>query len=85
MPLGVILLTGLIVLAYWFGQRKERTKARHVPHSSTEDESGRAMVDRDEDIHWVGFVPEIDGAEIPIHSEELEGSLGPRRYELPED
>ena len=84
-PLGVVLLTGLIVLAYWFGQRKERTKSRHVSHSSLENESGRAMVDRDGSIHWIGFVPEIDGAEIPIHSRELEGSLGPRRYELPGD
>lgn len=41
---------------------------------------------------WVGYVPEIQGAEIPICSRELEGSqalrelegsLGQRRQELP--
>lgn len=80
----------MIVLAYRFGQRKQRTDPKRESNPTAMDEVTTVM--RDDNDTWVGYVPEIHGAEIPLYLSEiegsqalreLEGSLGQRRQELP--
>ena len=80
----------MIFLAYRFGQRKQRTEPKRESYPTPVDEGEKARGDGNDT--WVGYVPEIHGAEIPLYSRELEGSqalrelegsLGQRRQELP--
>lgn len=89
-PVGFLMFASTIFLAYRFGQRKQRTNPKREQYPTAIDEGETVMLDGNDT--WVGYVPEIHGAEIPICSRELEGSealrelegsLGQRRQELP--
>lgn len=77
-------------MVYRFGQRKQREDPTREQYPTTLDEG--EMVMGNSNGTWVGYVPEIHGAEIQLHPRELEGSqalseligsLGQRRQELP--
>ncbi len=71
--LGVIVFASMILLAYRFGQRKQRAISRLELHPSTTNERDKGTGGGNGNGHWVGYVPELHGVEIPIHSRELEG------------
>ena len=80
-PIGFFIFVSTIFLAYRFGQRKQRTEPKRKSHPTVDGDGGKRTGDGPDT--WIGYVPEIHGAEIPLYLRELEGSLGQRRQELP--
>lgn len=62
----------VILLAHRFGQCKLRIRPERKSDPTAMDEGKTVMADGDDT--WVGYVPEIDGAELPLYVRELEGS-----------
>ena len=82
-PLSVIFFASGVLTAYLCGQRKQLTKSRRELSSSTTKDRGNGKFHGEGNDHGIGHVPENDGVEIRVHLTELEGSLGPKRHELP--
>lgn len=82
-PLGVVFFASVILTAYLCGQRKQLTKSRRELSFSTTKDRGKGKIHGEGDDHGIGHVPEDDGVETRVHLTELEGSMGPKRHELP--